>query len=574
MNTRMISKLVAAALAVVFGFVPAAHATTNYWSGATNANMSGTAGNWGGTVPGASDIATWDATAYTNSPTANAAMTLGKLWFTANNTTNVTFGSGANTLTLNGVSGIGIQIDSGSGVINLGSAKLKLGANQSWTNDNSLTVATLDLNGYALSLDGNGSISPTITGSGTVTKTGTGTYSAYYGSTYTGAFNFVQGRVVFSGTASGFSATTTLYLGDPDTTPGNTNSAALSESRNTGCTQLYPIVVTAGSTGTRAILSGQPSGSTGPIDYSGNITLNTNVTVAVYVHGNGGVVLSGVVSGTGGLNIGDNTYTNLGVVKLSNANTFTGTTTLKSAFLSITNSLALQNSTLDTDNIIRGNRYDGIKIDGMTSLTIGGLSGSKNLNGGNSANNYNLANSIFHNYNGSSYANLAALTLNPGVGVSSIYGGTITNGAAGMTLTKTGAGTQTLTNSLYYSGATIVSNGVLDVSNAPTFANTNWTIAASGTLKIGTKSLSGKNLTIGVDGVGAGLLDMTGAKTLAGNLTVIGTSTVSRKIAQSTGTISGTFGTTSLPSGFVLTTRNSGKELWVGASAGTMVRFF
>lgn len=564
----------AAAFAGLLSLTIAAQAGTNYWSGASSVNMSGTPANWGGTVPGASDVAAWDAATYANAPTANADMTLGKLWFTANNANGVTIG-GTRTLTLNGVAGVGIQIDSGSGTISLGSVKPKLGANQSWINNstNYLNLASLDLNGYALTLDGNGNISPTIIGSGSITKKGAGTYSTYYGSTYTGTFSFVQGRVVLSGPYSLFSATTTVYLGDPDTTPGNTNSAALSITRNTGATQVYPIVVTAGSTGTRAILSGQPSGSIGPIDYSGNITLNTNVTVAVYVHANGGVVLSGVVSGPGGLNIGDSTYANLGNVKLSNANTFTGTTTLKSVFLTLANSLALQNSTLDTDNSIRGDRYNGIIISGVTSLTIGSLIGSKNFNGGNVANNYTAANTVFQNYNGSSYTNLAALTLNPGVGVCSIYGGTITNGAAGMTLTKTGAGTQMLTNSLFYSGATIVSNGVLDVSGAPTLASTNWVLSASGTLKVGATSLAGKNLTVGLDGANAGLLDVTGNLTLGGNLSVTGSAPGARKIVQTTGTISGSFSTTFLPPGCVLTFRNNNKELWAGYPSGTVIRF-
>jgi autotransporter-associated beta strand protein len=59
-----------------------------------------------------------------------------------------------------------------------------------------------------------------------------------------------------------------------------------------------------------------------------------------------------------------------------------------------------------------------------------------------------------------------ALTLNPGTGKSHSYDGVIANGAANMTLTKTGAGTQTLTNSNTYTGATAIDGGTLVITGA------------------------------------------------------------------------------------------------------------
>jgi autotransporter-associated beta strand protein len=574
----MKSKLVAAALACVLGFTTAAQGTTYYWSGATNANMSGTAGNWGGTVPGASDIAAWDATAYTNPPTANAAMTLGQLWFTANNTVGVTFGTGANTLTLNGISEIGLQIDSGSGSVGTGSAKFKIGASQSWVNN---SASTLTIGGTiansdnttkkTLAIDGTGNtiLNGVISDGGTtgtlaITKIGSGKLTFASVNPFSGGLNVYAGTLQ-QGYNNNTLGTGTISLGD--TTSGNNNNATITliaPSRGDAA----PIVVNAGSSGKLAIIVYYTSGGSSGFDFtlSGNVTLNHDLTLALTGQTGGGIwdrmVFSGVVSGGSNIYIGDSTYTNKANVKLSNTNTFTGTTTIKSGILWLANSLAIQNSTLDAANSISG----GLRTD-QTSLTMGSLSGTKNLRDLFSA-------AAFNSVNYGGYANVASLTLNPGVGVSSTYGGVITNGAAGMTLTKTGAGTQTLTNTLSYSGATTVSNGVLDVSSAPTFASTNWTLAASGTLKVGTTALSGKNLAVGVDGTGAGLLDVTGNLTLGGNLTVTGTSTGARKIAQSTGAISGTFSTTALPSGFILTLRNSKTELWVGTPAGTMVRFF
>jgi hypothetical protein len=117
--SRLYVALLVAGLAVP---VPAGWAATFAWSGATNGNMSGTAANWGGTVPGGTDVGRFNSASYTNAPTANADQTMGELLFDTSNTGGVTFGAGAFTLTLNGVSGVGLQLNSGSGAVNTGSA--------------------------------------------------------------------------------------------------------------------------------------------------------------------------------------------------------------------------------------------------------------------------------------------------------------------------------------------------------------------------------------------------------------------------------------------------------------------
>ncbi|MCU0785173.1 MAG: M60 family metallopeptidase, partial [Verrucomicrobia bacterium] len=161
------------------------------WSGATSANMSGTPANWGGTVPTATDIARWNAATYVNAPTANANLTLGQLLFDAGNTSGVTFGPGAATLTLNGVvAGTGLQMNSGSGAVNTGGAQFALGADQKWSNnDNSLlTVGGAITNGgFLLTLDGVGamSLNGVLSGAGGLAvANGTNTLSG--ANTYTG----------------------------------------------------------------------------------------------------------------------------------------------------------------------------------------------------------------------------------------------------------------------------------------------------------------------------------------------------------------------------------------------------
>ena len=84
--------------------------------------------NWSpsGAVPGSGDIAWWNAASYANAPTANSSMGIGQLLFDTGNTNGVTFGSGSGTLTLYGISGVGMQLNNGSGLVNTGSATSRL----------------------------------------------------------------------------------------------------------------------------------------------------------------------------------------------------------------------------------------------------------------------------------------------------------------------------------------------------------------------------------------------------------------------------------------------------------------
>ena len=85
----------------------------------------------------------------------------------------------------------------------------------------------------------------------------------------------------------------------------------------------------------------------------------------------------------------------------------------------------------------------------VTTPTFGGLKGV-----------INLATAILSGYSG-----VTGLTLNVGIGVTNTYSGSIANGAAGMTLAKTGAGTQVFSGANSYSGGTAVNNGTLTFLN-------------------------------------------------------------------------------------------------------------
>jgi autotransporter-associated beta strand protein len=132
-----------------------------------------------------------------------------------------------------------------------------------------------------------------------------------------------------------------------------------------------------------------------------------------------------------------------GTVGLNAANTYRGDTTVSTGSLAIGHNRALQHSALHA-------AASSARLS-VTSPTIGGLKGSTDLA------------AVFT----AGYNSVAALTLNPQDG-SCIYSGAIADGAAGMTLTKSGNGTQVLGGPLTHTGATNVDAGTLVLDGAGT----------------------------------------------------------------------------------------------------------
>jgi fibronectin-binding autotransporter adhesin len=132
-----------------------------------------------------------------------------------------------------------------------------------------------------------------------------------------------------------------------------------------------------------------------------------------------------------------------GTLVLGGANTLSGSTTVNAGTLVLKNNLALQNSALVTTS------PGTVTLDPLvTTPTFGGLSGATG----------DLATIL-----SSGYSSVTALTLNPGTGSTVTYDGAIADGVAGMTLTKTGSGTQILTGTNTYTGTTTISAGTLGV---------------------------------------------------------------------------------------------------------------
>jgi fibronectin-binding autotransporter adhesin len=175
---------------------------------------------------------------------------------------------------------------------------------------------------------------------------------------------------------------------------------------------------------------------------------DTNPTVTLTINNSSAYTFGGRLGKTGGTNFAL-TKSDIGTFTLTGINPFSGATKITAGILSLGNSQALQGSPLDTLNSVTGDATNGLQTT-VTALTLGGLTGNKNLA------------SVFETTAGG-YSGVTALTLNPVTGASHSYSGGISAGAAGMTLTKSGAGTQTLSGSNTYTGATTVSAGTLSL---------------------------------------------------------------------------------------------------------------
>jgi fibronectin-binding autotransporter adhesin len=280
------------------------------------------------------------------------------------------------------------------------------------------------------------------------------------------AFRDAAGNAGGSGGFAGFASGSTVYVA---LTVGGTTGAALTFGQTD--------FLISGST----LILGAPN-ATGTVDFQNSLNLNgAEQTVQA---DDGSAAVDGILSGT--LSNGSLTKTGLGTLALTAANTYSGTTRVLAGALRLANNLALQNSPLDTSG---GGRIELA----VTTPTFAGLSGTTDL-----------ATEVSSGYDG-----LASLTLNVGSGITQTYSGAIADGAAGMTLTKTGEGTQVLSGANTYTGLTTVSAGTLQLGVGSSLSGN---ISNSASLVL----LQGGSTTGVVNGVisGTGLLAVAGSGTV------------------------------------------------------------
>ena len=223
---------------------------------------------------------------------------------------------------------------------------------------------------------------------------------------------------------------------------------------------------------------------------------NTLSLTAPVITTNAAATISSTINGVGGL-----TKEGAAILTLSGSNLFTGSTTVNAGTLALGNNLALQYSSFNTASA------GTLDLSAVNTPTLGGLSGSTNI---------------------TLPGKVTSLTLNPQSG-SQTYSGNLSGGAAGLTLVKSGAGSQTLSGTSDHSGGTTITEGVLtagsgsalgsgtitldggtlSAANSPTLANA---IQVEGSGVLATPS--GSDLRLNGNFTGAGTVTKTGGWSL------------------------------------------------------------
>ncbi len=292
---------------------------------------------------------------------------------------------------------------------------------------------------------------------------------------------------------------------------------------------------------------------------TGTITLSGGVVSATTrVNTSGTASIDGVISGTGAL-IKDGS----GSLTLSNANTYSGNTTINAGTLAVTGSLGtsrsyagnISNSGVLTYNSSLNQTLSGIvsgtgslsKL-GVGTLTLSGAnsySGDTLINAGTLTVSGSLANTSAVNILSGATYNLGAsdtvgsitgagnITLNSytltsgGDNTSTNFSGVISGSGA---LTKSGNGILTLSGANEYTGnTTVASGGTLKLANASALSSSSSvTVSSGGTLDLNGYSLSNTlNLAgTGVSSVGALYNSSTSGITIGGIITLGGTASI------------------------------------------------
>ena len=450
--------------------------------------------------------------------------------------------------TANTISG---NIGDGSGVIELtkgGIGTWVLSGTNSYTGNTRVSAGTLQFgnqvslyNGVPASwtkdniiVDSGATLALNVSGSGQFTKADIDTLLALSDSVSTG---FTSGSNLGLDTTGGSLVFNTV-LAD---TNGGANAL--------GLTKLGTNLLTLDQDNTytgRTLISGGTlqlgnGGTTGRLSTSSTILNNGNLTINrsdAVVQGSDFSAAS--ITGTGSF-----TQAGSGTTTLNAVNTFSGITTVSAGVLELTDPRALQNSAIVTTG------SGTVVFTGFTTPVFGGLSGTTG----------DLTTVI------PGFTSSTSLTINPLSG-SVTYGGVISDGAGGLSLTKNGAGTQILSGTNTYTGATFVNAGTLTVGSGA-----NGSLDSSTSLQMGGGTFNYSNT--GANQIVSGLTVNSGASTV--NNTASGRTLTVGAITRTTtpSPLYGTVNFATLTGPISTTTGNTNSILgpWATTGATTTLRY-
>ena len=405
----------------------------------------------------------------------------------------VNFGSqGSNTVQVNG----GLAIVSSDFTITTGTSPTNGGALILVAP--AMTLGSINTNGGMLTIDNASSAGQAagavISGAGALTKQGAGILTLSKANDYTG------GTLVNAGTVI---VTQSLGLGRSNGAVTVAGGELLFDS---AVSRSGDVTLTGGKLNIngKAVSLGTLSGT------AGEVALGTGTAGTLTVAQGATGEFAGVISGVGNL-IKDGTAT----LTLSNANTYSGTTTINGGTLSITNNAGLLGGT--DVNVNSGGTLD-IKDANLNALNLG-LSGQGNAGAG------ALTGSGVARYAGG--LTLDADAYIGGTGTLSL-GGAL-QGVPSRQLTKVGTGTLVLeSNSGSFRGDTTIASGTVSVRNDAALGTGTVTVSSGGTLNIDGAILSATSLTLNGSGTpaGDGALTGSGAAGFTGPITLGSATTI------------------------------------------------
>ncbi len=438
------------------------------------------------------DTFTWDANAGASGQTDGAGTwsnTTGTLWWDGVSANSIWSNTGPNDAVFGNFNGAAGTIAIGT-AINVGNLTFNPAGSGNYTLSGAANTAanTLTLSGAAPTITTNQSatISALVSSSNGFVKEGLGSLTLN-GSTATNTTNAIGGTITVNAgqlTVAGSPS----FAGDgafqSNLTLANFGRFTLSQDNRIGNASQITV-------GADAFARFNNSDSIGALAGSGRIWTTATLTLT-----SGTQNLTGVLSGTGGLNFSGSSVAQT----LSGANLFTGTTTANSSgtTLALNNVNALQNSTLS-----KGSSAVTFIVAGTNTYNLGGLSGGSALNIG--------ANTI------SVGGNNADTTFSSSIGFSTTSGGLI----------KVGTGKLTLSGTSIYTGATTISRGTLELTGAGGLATSGITFNGTSNFTY-TGSAAGSSDSVGALTRSAGNGTITSTYGTSGNVALTFTSLAAR----------------------------------------------